>query len=60
MNKFRYTNMEGIVEKNFISSKQQKISCIKTENTEEVDGIKVTIYGSKDIIQLKSLERWKM
>ncbi len=48
MNNLDTQTVKGIVGENFISSKQQKISCIKTwKRTEEVDE-SVTIYGSKD------------
>ncbi len=62
MNNLDTQTVKGIVGENFISSKRQLLYK-DGKRTEEVDGIKVTIYEAKtqqDIIQLKSLERWKM
>ncbi len=56
------TKLGYIVGVQFYFSKQQKISCIK--DGKQVDGIKVTIYGSKDPARcykpVKTPERWKM
>ncbi len=62
MNNLDTNKVKGIVGENFISSKQQKISLYKDGKTvqKKWDGIKVTIYGSKVIIQKLKPWTWKM
>ncbi len=48
MNNLDTQTVKGIVGENFISSKQQKISCIKTETYRRSGRNQSNDYGSKD------------